>query len=122
MTTAEVAQKLVALCQKGEFDQAMNTLYADDIVSLEPHDMPTAPRETRGLPAVQKKAEWWNANHTIHAVTTTGPFVAKDKFAVIFEIDVTHKPTNKRIKGTEVAVYTVHNGKITHEEFLMKQP
>ncbi len=122
MTTAEVAKQLVTLCQKGEFTQAMETLYGDNIVSLEACDMPHAPRETRGLENVRKKAEWWNNNHTIHSATTTGPYVATDKFAVVFSIDVTFKPTGKRNQMTEVAVYTVQNGKIVHEEFLYQTP
>lgn len=118
MTTAEVASQLVSMCLKGDFNGAMESLYAENIVSLEAMDMPNAPRETKGLANVRKKAEWWNANHTIHSATTTGPYVAIDKFAVIFSIDVTFKPTGKRHTMTEAAVYTVQNAKITHEEFL----
>ena len=127
MTTAEVAQKLTSLCQQGKFDEAMETTYANNIVSLEAFDMPARDgkpamaRETRGLDAVRKKAQWWNEHHTIHHCTTTGPFVAQDKFAVTFDIDCTFKPTSKRIQMSEVALYTVENGKIVHEEFLYKQ-
>jgi hypothetical protein len=99
----------------------MNTLYADNITSLEAMDMPGgAPRETKGLPAVQKKAQWWNENHIIHSTTTTGPYASLEKFSVLFSIDVTFKPTGKRTQMSEVAVYTVENGKIIHEEFLYK--
>jgi SnoaL-like domain len=118
MTTAEVAKELVALCQKGEFEKAMNSLYADNIVSVEAFDMNGMPRETRGIDGVRKKSEWWAANHTMHSATVTGPFTSVDKFAVNFAIDVTFKPTGKRHTMTEVAVYTVTNGKIVHEEFL----
>ena len=118
MTTAEVAKHLVELCRKGQFDEAAKQLYSADIVSLEAVDMPNAPRETRGIEGVKKKSEWWNANHTIHNFSADGPFVAVDKFAVIFDIDVTHKPSGQRRKMKEVAVYTVGNGKIMREEFL----
>ncbi len=121
MTTAEVAQQLTSLCQAGKFDEAMNTLYADNITSLEAMEMPGgAPRETKGLPNVQKKALWWNENHTIHSATTTGTYASLEKFSVLFAFDVTHKPTGQRRQMSEVAVYTVENGKITHEEFLYK--
>ena len=80
------------------------------------------PRETRGLANVRKKAEWWNANHTIHSATTTGPYASVEKFAVVFTLDVTHKPSGKRHQMSEVAVYTVQNGKIIHEEFLYQMP
>jgi len=127
MTTAEVAQKLTSLCQQGKFDEAMEATYANNIVSLEGCEMPAQPgmpkmsRETRGLDNVRKKAQWWNENHTIHSCTTTGPFASVEKFAVIFNLDVTFKPTGKRIQMSEVAVYTVENGKIVHEEFLFQR-
>ncbi|MGN6370059.1 MAG: SnoaL-like domain-containing protein [Phycisphaerae bacterium] len=127
MTTAEVAQKLTSLCQAGKFDEAMETTYANNIVSLEAFDMPAKdgrpamPRETRGLDNVRRKAQWWNENHTIHSCKVAGPYVAADKFAVTFDLDVTFKPANKRIQMSEVALYTVENGKIIHEEFLYRQ-
>jgi ketosteroid isomerase-like protein len=122
MTTEEVAKQLVALCQKGEFTQAMEKLYAENIVSLEPFDRPGAPmpREIRNLEMVRKKAKWWEENHTMHSCAVGGPFVAQDKFAVTFDLDATFKPANKRMQMSEVAVYTVANGKIVHEEFLFK--
>jgi hypothetical protein len=104
----------------------MEATYANNIVSVEAFEMPAQPgqpgmpRETRGLDNVRKKAQWWNENHTIHSATTTGPFVSMEKFSVIFDIDCTFKPTGKRTHMSEVAVYTVENGKITHEEFLYK--
>ena len=118
MTTAEVAKQLVDLCQKGEFVQATDTLYADNIVSVEAYEMNGMPRETHGLAGVRKKGEWWTSNHTIHSMTATGPYVSVEKFVVIFSIDVTFKPTGKRHSMTEAAVYTVQDGKIVHEEFL----
>ncbi len=118
MTTAEVAQKLATLCRQGKFREAMESLYAENIVSLEAFDMPNMPRETRGLANIRKKTDWWEANHTMHSCTVTGPFVSADKFAVTFALDATFKPENKHIQMTEVAIYTVANGKIIHEEFL----
>jgi hypothetical protein len=72
----------------------------------------------KGIDAVKKKGEWWVTNHTIHSMNVAGPYVSADKFSAIFEFDVTHKPTSKRNKMAEVAVYTVADGKIVHEEFL----
>ena len=122
MTTAEVAKTLVSLCKQGKFTEAMEATYGENIISLEAMDMPNMKRETRGLNAVRGKAKWWEENHTVHSCTVTGPFVALDKFAVLFNIDVTFKPENKRAQMTEVAVYTVAHGKIVHEEFLFQAP
>jgi hypothetical protein len=121
MKTEEVAVKLVEYCKKMQFIEAMEALYSPNIVSVEAYAMPgnPMPREMKGMDAVKKKGEWWQANHEIHAFKTTGPFVAQDKFAVIFDIEVTFKPTGQKRKMAEVAVYTVADGKIVHEEFLM---
>ena len=76
------------------------------------------PRQAKGLDAVLGKMKWWQDNHTVHAATVNGPFLAEDKFAVEFDYDVTFKPANQRKRMREVAVYTVAGGKIVHEEFL----
>ena len=124
MTTAEVAATLVALCRKHDFEGAMHQLYSQDIVSVEPFDPPTpTPGMTRimkGLPAVAAKGKWWTENHTIHSFTIGDPFISTDKFAVEMSLDVTNKPSGKRMSMKEIAVYTVANGKIVHEEFLYK--
>ena len=118
MTTAEIAKQLVELCRKGENAKAMELFYSPDIVSVEAVAMHGMPREAHGLAAVHKKSEWWVSNHTIHSASASGPFVAVDKFAAVFDYDVTFKPTGQRRKMSEVAVYTLKNGKIVHEEFL----
>jgi hypothetical protein len=118
MTTAEIAKQLVELCKKGENHKAMELFYSPNIVSVEAADMHNMSRESKGVDAVKKKSEWWTTNHTVHSASAAGPFLAVDKFAVEFEYDVTFKPTGQRRKMKEVAVYTVSNGKIVHEEFL----
>jgi hypothetical protein len=117
LSTEDVAHELTSLCRKGEFREAMESLYAPSIISVEPRDMPNLPRETRGLEGCRQKAQWWETNHTVHSCTITGPFLSKDKFAVVFNIDATDKPSGKRNKMTELGVYSVADGKITREEF-----
>jgi hypothetical protein len=117
MTTQEVADKLVGLCSVGKFQEAISTLYSDDIVSVEASAPPGGSREAKGLPAVVAKAEWWTANHEVHGAKIEGPLVAGAHFAVAFKMDVTFKPQGKRFQMEEVAVYKVAGGKIVHEEF-----
>ena len=117
MTAKEVATQLVDLCKKGEFLEAVETLYADNVVSAEPMAMGAMPAETRGLKDVLGKGKWWMSNHEIHSMTTTGPFIHQEKFSVVFEMDVTSKQDGKRHKGTEIGVYTVVDGKVAREEF-----
>ncbi len=118
MTTAEVANKLVALCRDGKFLEAIDTLYADNIASVEAQPWPGSGRETHGKEAVRGKSVWWFENNDVHGVTVTGPFVGPDRFAVVFNFDYTRKNDGQRVQFSEAAVYNVENGKIIRDEFL----
>lgn len=117
MTTQEVANSLVSLCSKGDFEQALQQLYAPDIVSVEAGAPPGMSRETKGIDAVIAKGKWWVENHEVHSTAVEGPLVAGPYFAVTFKMDVTFKPQSRRFSMEEIAVYKVSNGKIVHEEF-----
>lgn len=117
MTTQEVAEELVELCSEGKFDEAVGTLYSDDIVSMEAGAPPGQSRESKGIAAVKAKSEWWAANHEVHSAEVDGPLVAGSHFAVTFKLDVTFKPQSKRFQMEEVAIYKVADGKIVYEEF-----
>jgi len=117
MTTQGVADKLVALCSQGKFDEATKALYSPDIVSMEAGAPPGQSREAKGIAAVKAKGEWWTANHEVHGVKVEGPLVAGSHFAVTFKLDVTFKPQSRRFTMEEVAVYKVADGKIVYEEF-----
>jgi SnoaL-like domain len=118
MNTEEVASNLVDLCGKREWMKAIESLYAKDIVSMEPRSMENMPAEMRGLDQVRGKTQWFIDNHEIHDSKVGGPFVAGDKFVVRFDIDVTDKASKKRMQMSEVGIYTVKDGKIIREEFL----
>jgi len=120
MDTKEVGEKLVALCREGKNVEAVDTLYGPDIVSVEAISMPDMPAEMRGIEAVRGKNQWWLDNHEIHSASSEGPYPHGDKFAVKYAYDVTAKAgpmAGNRMKMDEVAVYTVHDGKIVREEF-----
>jgi ketosteroid isomerase-like protein len=117
MTTQEVANTLVKLCSSGKFQEATETLYSNDIVSMEASAPPGGSRESKGIDAIKAKGEWWTANHDVHSVNVEGPLVAGQHFAVTFKMDVTFKPQQKRFTMEEIAVYKVADGKIVHEEF-----
>jgi hypothetical protein len=116
MTTNEVGTKLVALCREGKFDEAMNSLYADDCVQREADAMPGQPREWVGLPAIQKMSEEWSRNTKVFGFTCSDPQIHDDRFAVWMEIDMemTGMP---RMKVHEIGLYTVKNGKVSRIEF-----
>jgi ketosteroid isomerase-like protein len=115
--TAAVAQELVALCRAGRNRDAVEKLYDPNIVSVESSGDETMPAETTGIDAVRSKHEWWDANFEVHDSQVTGPFLGENQFAVQFEFETTFKPTGRRSRMTEMALYTVKNGKIVREHF-----
>jgi hypothetical protein len=117
MTTKEVADELVKLCSQGKFEQATKSLYSPDIVSVEAGAPPGQSRESKGLPAVLAKGEWWVTNHEVHSAKVEGPLVAGSHFAVTFKLDVTFKPQGRRFQMEEIGVYKVADGKVVYEEF-----
>jgi hypothetical protein len=121
MSALETGKQLVELCSKGRFLDAVDTLYARNVVSIEPQGAPGMPAKMEGIAAIRGKNQWWGENHEVHDMQVEGPFVGpqKDQFAVLFRLDVTNKPSGQRMKMSEVALYTVNrNGKIKQEEFL----
>lgn len=121
MSTANahsIGKQLVELCNAGNGPEAINTLYADNIVSIEPCDMGEMPARQEGIDAIRGKNQWWYDNHEVHSAECQGPFPHReDRFAVVFKFDVTNKPMNQRMKMEEVGLYTVKDGKIVQEEF-----
>ena len=119
-STMEVGQKLVELCRQGKHVQAIEQLYAPDIVSVEATPTPTSPQRLEGLAAVKGKNESWLKSHDIHKAEAKGPFPHGDRFIVYFNFDVTAKDgpmKGKRMQMDETALYTVKDGKIVREEF-----
>jgi ketosteroid isomerase-like protein len=120
MNTEEVAQKVVELCRRQAWREAIDTLYADDIVSLEAHNPSGGSPEMRGIEAVREKSDWFLNSMEVHSAKVGEPFVAHDRFVVQFDLDATDKNAKKRFQMSEVGVYTVKDGKIVREEFLPK--
>jgi SnoaL-like domain len=113
MTTEEVAKKVVELVRKQAWYDALDTLYDQDIVSVE-----AAAPESRGKEAVRGKIDWWVNAMEVHSFKASEPFVAHDRFVVQYDADVTEKESKQRRQISEVGVYIVKNGKIVREEFL----
>ena len=118
MNTQEVANKVVELTRKQAWKEAIDSLYSKDIVSVEARAMESGSPESRGIDAVRAKTDWWVNNMQVHSTKVSGPFVARDRFVVQYDIDVTEKDSKKRMQLSEVGVYTVNDGKIVREEFL----
>lgn len=118
MSTKDVAEDLVALCKAGKFEEASEKYHAEDIVSIEAMGPPGMDLTARGKAAVMAKSEWWYNNHEVQRCDVEGPFVNGDQFAVKFTMDVTQKATGQAHHMSEVALYTVKDGKVVEERFL----
>ena len=118
MNTKEVAKKVVELVRKQAWYEALDTLYDDNIVSVEAFSMSGGSPETPGKEAVRGKIDWWVNAMQVHSFTASEPFVAHDRLVVQYDADVTEKESKQKRKMSEVGVYTVKNGKIVREEFL----
>ncbi len=118
MNAKEIGEKLVALCREGRNMEAINELYADDIVSVEAAAPPEGDRTASGKEAVKGKNQWWVENHEVHSAHVGGPFPhGEDRFAVHFRYDVTSKPMGQRFEMEEMGLFTVKDGKVVKEEF-----
>jgi ketosteroid isomerase-like protein len=121
-STATVANELVALCRAGRNLDALAKLYSPKIVSIEPVSTEALPAEMTGIDAIRQKNEWWFDNNEINSYEVNGPFVGGDQFAVQYLLDTTFKPTGQRSVMTEMALYTVKDGKIVREQFFYNAP
>ncbi|MEO8499712.1 MAG: nuclear transport factor 2 family protein [Vicinamibacteria bacterium] len=120
MTTKEIADQLVALCRAGRNIEAVETLLAEGVVSVEARGDESMPAEMRGRDVIRGKNEWWINNHKVHSASVKGPYPNGDRFAVIYNFEVTPVAgpmAGKKMRMDEVALYTVADGKVVREEF-----
>ena len=119
-STLDIGKRLVELCREGKNLEAVDTLYAPDVVSVEVFGDAQMPRRMEGIEAIRGKNQWWLDNHEVHSMDVKGPFPHDERFIVYMAMDVTPKAgpmTGKRMQMAEAALYTVRNGKVAQEEF-----
>lgn len=117
MSVTDIANRYVALCKEGKLEQILDELFASDAVSVEAGAPPGSDPVSSGLAAIKAKGEWWSSHHEVHRFETFGPFPNGDRFAVRFVLEITHKPSGRRMNMEEIGLFTVENGKISREEF-----
>ncbi len=121
MTTQEVANRLVALCREGKFEQAVKELYSPDIVSVEAEGSPD--RIVKGLEAVaQKSVQFESKLEKINSTVITDPIVAENFFSCAMLMNVQMKGMPFAIDMDEICLYNVRDGKIVREEFFYTLP
>lgn len=120
MTTQEIANKYIELNRTGQSIKALDELFSDNAVSIEPKGTPM--EHTEGLDALKKKSEQFAAMvEEVHGVEVSDPIVADNFFSCTMKIDVTYKgmPRNQM---EEVCLYQVKEGKIVSEQFFYTPP
>lgn len=119
MTTKEIADRLVELCKKGDFETTQAELFSDDAVSIEPYSTPEFDKETKGREAIKEKGDKWNHMVAeVHDIEVSDAIVATNSFACTMRMHVTMKEKGK-MDMTELCIYEVKDGKIVSERFFM---
>ncbi|MDW3197292.1 MAG: nuclear transport factor 2 family protein [Cytophagales bacterium] len=115
MSTQEIANRLVALCREGKFEQAIQELYAPEIVSVEPVGAPV--ERVQGFEALAEKAKAFGEMIAeTHGSSVSDPIVADNFFSCSMTMDVTFKD-GPRVNMEEICLYQVKDGKVIKEEF-----
>ena len=116
MTTKDVADKLVKMCRDGQVEEVKEELFTEETLSIEPTEG-ILPKETKGLTAIQKKAELFiSMVENFYGSTLSEPVVAGDYFCVGAETDIQMKGEERK-KMSEICLYKVKDGKIVSEQF-----
>jgi len=119
MTVEQIATRLADYCRQEQFTRALEELYADHAVSIEPFEFPGFEKETKGLKAMLAKDEKFSALvESRHGTTVSEPLIAGNSFSFVLTMDMKMKGRDRE-KLVELCVYTVADGKIVAEQFFM---
>jgi hypothetical protein len=119
MTTQQIANRLIELCRKGDWQTVQKELFAKDAVSIEQFESPGFDKETRGIDAIRKKGEQWEQMvEEVHGLKVSDPLIAGNSFTVLMDMDMTMKQGGRQ-KMTELCLYETKDDKIISERFFM---
>ena len=121
MSAMDVGKRLVELCKAGEFERAVEELYAEDAVHYEAMELqPGAGRETKGKAAILEGTRFWMASTEVHDSGVDGPYPFDDEIIVPMLSDSSAKAgplAVKRFTLREACRYKVRDGKIVEGRF-----
>lgn len=117
-TTQQIADRLVALCREGKYEQCYDELFAPDAENIEVPSMAEGPLgNAKGLDAIRAKAKaWGEAVEEMHGGSVGDAQVSGNWFSVPMAMDVTMKGQG-RMQMEEMCLYQVRDGKIVREQF-----
>jgi hypothetical protein len=119
MNTQQIANRLAELCRNGDWKTAQNELFDKNAVSIEPHDSPGFPKETKGIEAIRRKGDAWAGMVTeVHGLNVSEPQIAGNAFSMVMDMEMTMKEGGRQ-KMSELCVYETKDGKVISERFFM---
>ena len=119
MTTQEIANRLVELCGKGDFETCYKELYSPQIRSIEQEN--SGWETVQGFDELAKKgAKWKESIKEFHGQEIGTPIVADNHFALPWTTKVTFTGQNEPVEFSELCVYEVNDGKIVKEQFFYR--
>lgn len=114
----DVARDFTALLRQGKFEAAGDRYWADAVASVEPADLPTGiPAFVSGIDAAREKARFRFGTGRIDDLGIDGPFVTGDQFALFLDMLITDPASGNAQPFTEIAIFTVRDGRIIEERF-----
>ncbi len=117
-TLQDVARDFSAMILAGRFEEAAEKYWADDVTIMEPANLPDGtPAVVRGLRSARARLTQWLAHSAMDDLSIDGPFVTGDQFALFIDTEIMLRETGARRSFSEIAVYTVRNGKIIEERY-----
>ena len=116
MNAQEVANRLVQLCREGKDIDAINELYSDNIVSIEPEGSPMQGKTIGKEAVLQSTKRWYSSIEQLHSAHVSDPVVSSNFFACTMNFDITFKEQGRN-KMDELCVYEVKDGRIVTAQF-----
>ncbi len=114
----DVARDFTALLRDGQFQAAGIKYWAQNIVSIEPDDLPgDIPAIIKGIEAATAKNNYLFGNRRIEDLSIDGPFITGNQFALFLDMRIVDLASSAQQPLTEIALFSVEDGQITEERF-----
>lgn len=114
----DIARDFTAMLRLGQFEAAGERYWSDAVTSVEPADLQAGiPALVSGIAAARSKAKFRFGEGRIDDLGIDGPFVTGDQFALFLDMLITYPASGSAQPFTEIAIFTVRDGRIIEERF-----
>jgi hypothetical protein len=117
LTTEEIAKQFFELVSEGKFEEAQNTYFSSEIISIEIPDADGFRKKDQSLEAIAAKREAFQAIvASVEGLKTGQLIIQGNSFCFAFELDFTVKGGGPQ-RLAEICVYQAEAGQIIAEQF-----